>query len=598
MRKLALISVSDKSGLLKFADHLIQNNWRIISTGGTYSALLNEFGNRMNKMPQNQKLIQSVEEYCKTTEFLGGRVKTLNEHIHGGLLAKTSQLAELTLKGFTPIDLLVANLYPFSKVINSTGGCTMEDAIENIDIGGVAMLRGAAKNYERVTVVSDPADYEGVIEMLSKNNNDIPLDARKTFAVNTFKLTAEYDARIAEYLSGGTIKSRMYTKSSNLKYGCNPHQSNASVWKISGDNYPNTNITTLNGKPSYINYLDAINGWQLVTELHAVTGFQSAASYKHTSPAGVALGAYQLSQEESLAYRVEPKCLSEQALAYIRARNGDPKSSFGDFIACSGIVDVDTANYIKNEVSDGIIAKGYTPDALNILRKKKSGSFIILQGPTKETSRDSYVPVHPKEEFREMGGVVLSQQPNYPDAKWYTGFLLNNITSTISNDTTARQMWYDSVLSLLTLKYTQSNSVSLVTRGQTIGIGCGQQNRVDCVKLAGEKSKIWHQRQTQEAFELINKWKLEGIKGQNLTNKLYDYFELSSNLSGECNKKMSIVLASDGFFPFDDNVIKAKEYNVTHIIQPGGSTADAQIEETIKKLGMTQLKTGKRLFYH
>jgi len=587
MRKLALISVSNKFGLIPLAEGLFKNNWNIISTGGTYKTLLEKFGKHNNLM--------SVEEHCNTKEFLDGRVKTLNETIHGGILAKPGlQLLQLRERGIKPIDMVVANLYPFASITRIENNL-LEDAIENIDIGGVAIVRAAAKNYERVTTVTDPSQYNTIMQELQVKG-DVSADVRRHFAVQAFKLTAEYDACIAEYLSGGKFKGRMYEKVIDLKYGCNPHQTPAAYWRILESSVTKQRpFEILNGKPSYINFLDALNGWQLVGELSKSTGLPAAASYKHTSPAGAAVGDVPLSTEEYDAYRMDtffdnaakgalkqsPRSLVPETLAYVRARNSDPKSSFGDFIALSSNVDLNTARYIRNEVSDGIIAPSFDKDALDLLKTKKQGHFIILR-------TDDFAPNTATDEFREMSGMALSQQPNYfqdiTQLEWF-------------RDVSDPRVKRDILIGMAALKYAQSNSVVIVKRGQVIGLGCGQQNRVDCVKLAGEKSKVWHIRLANG--DLLRKWKSAGTKGQSLTNYMYDAIDTQNpELLPAVYNDEPVVLVSDGFFPFADNIRVAKQYHVTHIVQPGGSTADDEIDSVCDKLNITQYKTKKRIFYH
>lgn len=600
--KKVLFSVSNKSGLTKFAGHLLKKNWQIISTGGTFKELKKEFPTDM---------VISVEDYTNSDEFIGGRVKTLNPIIHGGILAKSDQFDEIIERGIDPIHMVVCNLYPFEDTVSSIG-VTEDVAIENIDIGGVTMLRGAAKNHKRVTVVSDPNDYYMVMEALDAHNNEIPENLRRDLAISAFKMTAVYDSKIAEWLSNGEYQSRHYEKVSNLKYGCNPHQSNSAVWNIRSTTAKSSvaerssPFEVLNGNPSYINYLDAIGSWQLVNDLSKLSGYPAAASFKHTSPAGAAIGAIPLTKEEELAYEIENKVLTSQALAYVRARNGDPKSSFGDFIACSSPIDIQTAKVIKNVVSDGIIAPSFTDEAFDILKKKKGGNYIMLRG----TAHSGH---YRGVEFRELYGMALSQQPDHytsinhqPDESTIEDFGLNTDTDGYGEFDTNERL--DILVANVSLKYAQSNSVAFATNGQIVGLGCGQQNRVDCVKLAGAKSETYFYRLANS--DLLLKWKSEGFKKQERVNKMYDTIDnfketLKSPFSNGANGAngandvvKSLVLASDGFFPFADNIHVAKKYNVTCIVQPGGSNADLDIDSVCKQLNIKHIKTGKRLFYH
>jgi len=384
-----------------------------------------------------------------------------------------------------------------------------------------------------------------------------------------------------------------------LKYGCNPNQPFAEVVPLSGDNPP---IEILNGNPGFINFLDAINAWQLVAEARAALTLPAAASFKHVSPAGAAV-AVPLSEDLVRSYEVEGKELTPAATAYVRARGADPKSSFGDFVALSDEVDVATAKFLKPLVSDGIIAPSYEPEALEILKKKKKGAFTVMQ------ASPDFTP--PELESREMFGMRLTQTRNNDPV---TPSQLDNVVCGELTDAARR----DLLLGLITLKYTQSNSVGYALDGQMIGIGAGQQSRVDCTKLAGGKADVWHLMRHPKVLGLkfndkvkrqqrIN-FRVRFIEGdlvdserQELQAALDEPLELMSaeekaawirdELDGVC-------LASDAFLPFADNIDHAAKHGVRFVAQPGGSIRDEDIETACKRYGMAMAHTGVRLFHH
>lgn len=383
-----------------------------------------------------------------------------------------------------------------------------------------------------------------------------------------------------------------------LKYGCNPHQKYASVEALADNQTP---IKILNGDPSLINVLDALNAWQLVKEARHATGLPSAASFKHVSPTGAAIAA-PLTAELENAYEVKGKDLTPVALAYVRARGTDPKSSFGDFAALSEVVDLPTAQFLRGVISDGIAAPGFTSDALEVLKSKKQGSFVIAQVDA------SFVP--PVRERREVFGMALTQDRN---DHLITEVDLNNVVcGSLSSDAVR-----DLLLGLIVLKYTQSNSVAYVLGGQTIGIGAGQQSRVDCTKLAGAKADLWwlgmhpnvlglRFKKEVKRQERIN-WKVRYIEGDLTrfeTRALQDVLEkpvdpLSSEDRANWLKKMSgVSLVSDGFIPFRDNIDHASKHGVTFIAEPGGSSRSPEVTEACEEYGMTLVHTGLRLFHH
>ena len=342
--------------------------------------------------------------------------------MHGGLLAvrgNAKHEADLSAHGIAGIELVVVNLYAFDATVAKGGD--FATCIENIDIGGPSMLRSAAKNHATVAVASAPGQYAGVLASLAAHGGATPLALRKALACDAFTLTAAYDSSISGWFQGQQAAAaaaaggaapprpptltRAYTPGTALKYGCNPHQSPAWVGHLASCGSP---FAILNGTPGYINFLDAANAWQLVRELRAATGLPAAASFKHCSPAGAAVGV-PLSAEDAEAYDLEggaaaAAALTPLSLAYLRARQADPMCSYGDFAAVSDVVDVATAEILKGEVSDGLVAPGYEPAALDILRKKKGGAFIILQ------AAPGYTP--PPLELREVYGMVLAQRRN------------------------------------------------------------------------------------------------------------------------------------------------------------------------------------------
>jgi len=383
-----------------------------------------------------------------------------------------------------------------------------------------------------------------------------------------------------------------------LKYGCNPHQVYAAAEPIDPATLP---IKLLNGTPSMINYLDAVNAWQLVRELRSALDLPSAASFKHCSPAGAAV-AVELDAEVARAYEVVGRELTPLACAYVRARGADPKSSFGDFVALSDPVDLETATFLKGVVSDGVIAPDYAPEALDVLCSKKSGGFIVMRGD------GDFIP--PQRESREAFGMRLTQDRNN------RLLTIDDVANPICGSFTeaARR---DMVLGLIALKYTQSNSVGYALDGQMIGIGAGQQSRVDCTKLAGQKADTWHLGRHAQVLDLAFK---SGIKRQERINWRIRYLEgdltqfeeiaLREALEGEfiplgdeakrdwIQKLDGVALVSDGFIPFRDNIDHASKHGVKFIAQPGGSNRDAEIESACKDYGIAMVHTGLRLFHH
>jgi phosphoribosylaminoimidazolecarboxamide formyltransferase/IMP cyclohydrolase len=384
----------------------------------------------------------------------------------------------------------------------------------------------------------------------------------------------------------------------DLKYGTNPHQRFARVESIDPSTSP---VEVLSGTPSLINFLDALNAWQLVLELRRALALPAATSFKHVSPAGAAV-AVPLDDGLRRAYEVEGRDLSPAALAYVRARGTDPKSSFGDFVGLSDTVDRETAEFLKTVVSDGIVAPGFDPEALAILKAKKSGGFIVMKADP------DFEP--PERETREVFGMRLTQDRN--NRRITRTDLANVVCGTIT-DEAAR----DLLLGLVTIKYTQSNSVGYAKGGQMIGIGAGQQSRVDCTKLAGAKADVWqlglHPKVLGLAFkpsvkrqERIN-WRVRYIEGdltrseqESLRDALTHPAEaLTDSDKHEFLAKLSgVSLASDGFIPFRDNIDHASKHGVSFIAEPGGSTRDSDIEAACREYGIALVYTNLRLFHH
>lgn len=391
-------------------------------------------------------------------------------------------------------------------------------------------------------------------------------------------------------------------KELELKYGCNPNQKPSRIFMKEDKELP---IKVLCGKPGYINFLDGFNGWQLVRELKKATGLPAAASFKHVSPAGAAVG---LPLDETLAkiYWVEDMGeLSPLACAYARARGADRMSSFGDFISLSDVCDVDTARIVKREVSDGIIAPGYEPEALEILKEKKKGNYCVIQ------IDENYVP-EPLER-KQVFGIVFEQGRNELDIN--EELLANVVTENKDIPEAAKR---DLMISLITLKYTQSNSVCYAKDGQAIGIGAGQQSRVHCTRLAGNKADNWFLRQAPQVLSLQF---VDGIKRADRDNAIdvyigEEYMDVLADGVWEKTFKVKppvftreekrawldqmkgVALGSDAFFPFGDNIERAKKSGVEYIAEPGGSVRDDQVIETCDKYGMAMAFTGIRLFHH
>ena len=387
-----------------------------------------------------------------------------------------------------------------------------------------------------------------------------------------------------------------------LKYGCNPNQKPSRIFMRDGSDLP---ITVLNGKPGYINFLDALNSWQLVRELKAATGLPAAASFKHVSPAGAAVGLPLTDVDKKIYFVDETAELSPIACAYIRARGADRLCSYGDWAALSDVCDAATARYLKYEVSDGVIAPGYTDEALEILKTKRKGGYNVVE------IDPSYVPK--AIEHKDVFGITFEQgRNNYA----INDDLLNNIVTDSTDLPEAARR--DMLISLITLKYTQSNSVCYVKDGQAIGVGAGQQSRIHCTRLAGNKADNWLLRQHPKVLGLPF---VDGIRRPDRDNAIDVYisdeyedvladgvwqntFKVRPEaLTAEEKKawiatQSGVTVGSDAFFPFGDNVERARKSGVSYIVQPGGSIRDDHVIATCNKYGIVMAFTGMRLFHH
>ncbi|CAH2105463.1 unnamed protein product [Euphydryas editha] len=589
--KLALLSVSDKTGLIPLAKCLSEIGLGLVGSGGTATALRNA----------GLKVLD-VSDITGAPEMLGGRVKSLHPAVHAGILSRLteSDQADMKRQKFDMISVVVCNLYPFVETV-SKPDVTIADAVENIDIGGVTLLRAAAKNHDRVTVVCDPADYDKVIQELKQSNeHQTSLETRQKLALKAFTHTSQYDVHISDYFR------KQYSAGESqltLRYGMNPHQKPAQVFTIH-DRLP---LTVVNGSPGFINLCDALNAWQLVKELKEALGLPAATSFKHVSPAGAAIG-LPLTEEEAAVCMVSDvrAQLSPLASAYARARGADRMSSFGDFIALSDECDVATARLVAREVSDGIVAPAYSPAALALLRKKKGGSYCVLQ------MDPNYTP--DLMEQKTIFGLTLEQRRN--DAK-ITPDLFKNIVT--ENKDLPPNAVRDLVVATIALKYTQSNSVCFARDGQVIGIGAGQQSRIHCTRLAGGKAALWWARRHPRALaarfrpgasralvsNAIDNY-VNGTVGTDLPldqwKNLFDGEPpalLTAEERDEWVKKMDkVALASDAFFPFRDNIDRAVQCGVEYIASPSGSNNDKEVIDACNEHKIVLAHTNLRLFHH
>ncbi|CAD6928500.1 unnamed protein product [Tilletia laevis] len=614
----AILSVYDKTDILTLAKGLHSAGVRLLGSGGTAKKI------RDAGIP-----IADVSDITHHPEILGGRVKTLHPAVHGAILAQTNleqDRADLLANNIDPVDIVVCNLYPFEDTIARDPAPSIPDAVEEIDIGGVTLLRAAAKNHQRVWILTDPNDYEPFLKTFAAaSTQNADADAaqaqRNLYALKAFTHTAQYDDAISNYFR------KQYAGPTNalvqhlpLRYGANPHQKPAQAFVTEGT----MPVKTLCGSPGYINLLDALNAYALVRELAQATSLPAAASFKHVSPAGAAIG-LPLKPASAQAFFVadytkdEANPLSALACAYARARGADRMSSFGDFIGLSHECDEQTAKMINREVSDGVVAPGYSAAALDILSKKKGGKYCVLQ------MDPSYVPA-PRER-REVYGITLEQGRNNAviDPATYFDKIVSK-KSLPSDEAANKQARLDLTVATLALKYTQSNSVCYALDGGVIGLGAGQQSRIHCTRLAGSKVDNWWTRHHSRVLGLPFK---KGVKRAEKSNAIDLFVEgvfdslSAEQLAGSAERKEwealfesipeplsteereahaaqlgGVACASDAFFPFPDNVYRAARSGTAYLAAPGGSVMDDACIEAADQLGMVVCRTELRLFHH
>ncbi|KAF5099752.1 hypothetical protein D0Z03_000946 [Geotrichum reessii] len=558
-QKTAILSVYNKTGLLDLAKGLVDNGVRLLASGGTAN-LVRGAGFPVENIDSDEKDLQE--------------------------------------QNIDKVDYVICNLYPFKETISKVN-VTIDEAVEEIDIGGVTLLRAAAKNHARVTILSDPNDYAGFVSELEKG--EITKETRNRLALKAFEHTAEYDAMISDFFR------KQYSEDVSqlpLRYGANPHQKPAQAFVTKGE----LPFKVLSGSPGYINLLDALNSWPLVKELSAALSLPAAASFKHVSPAGAAVGLPLSETEKKLYFVSDIENLSPLANAYARARGADRMSSFGDWIALSNIVDLPTAQIISKEVSDGVIAPGYSPEALEILKKKKGGKYCVLQ------IDPNYNP--DSVETRQVYGISLQQKRN--DAVINPSTFKEIVSE---NKDINEQALIDLTVATIALKYTQSNSVCYAKNGMVIGLGAGQQSRIHCTRLAGEKADNWWLRQHPRVLGF--KW-AKGTKRPDKSNAI-DLFVsnqipesgperddfISKFAEGEVpepftaaerrewlNKLSDVALSSDAFFPFSDNVYRAVRSGVKYIAAPSGSVQDKVVLAAANSFDIVYVENNIRLFHH
>lgn len=587
---LALLSVSDKTGLVQLGKRLEAFGYTLVASGGTATAL------RTAGLK-----VKDVSDITGAPEMLCGRVKTLHPAVHAGILARLtdSDKADMSKMNYNLIDIVVCNLYPFKQTI-AKPDVTVADAVENIDIGGVTLLRAAAKNHARVTILCDPADYDTVLrEIESSPNKEPSMKTRQNLALKAFTHTAEYDDTISNYFrkeySSGISQL-------TLRYGMNPHQKPAQIFTT----LPKLPLSVVNGSPGFINLCDALNGWQLVKELKQGLNLPAATSFKHVSPAGAAVGV-PLTREQAKVCMVDDiyDKLTPLATAYARARGADRMSSFGDFIALSDVCDEITAKIISREVSDGIIAPGYSQEALSILKKKKNGGYCVLQ------MDPNYEP--DAMERRVLFGLTMEQRRN--DAVINQSIFGNVVTKNKQLPVSAIR---DLIVASIALKYTQSNSVCYARDGQVIGIGAGQQSRIHCTRLAGDKADNWWLRQHPNVLSMKFK---KGVTRAEISNAIDNYvngsvgkdmdkkdweskFEVvppmltDADRTNWIKKLNNVSLSSDAFFPFSDNIHRAHQSGVEFIGSPSGSNNDTEVINSCNQYNIVMAHTTLRLFHH
>jgi phosphoribosylaminoimidazolecarboxamide formyltransferase / IMP cyclohydrolase len=496
----AILSVYDKTELVPFASGLVALGWDLIASGGT-ARLLKE-----NHIP-----VTEVADYTGSPEILGGRVKTLHPAIHGGLLARSQESDRLELSGlgWNPIDLAVVNLYPFEATV-ARAGVSLQDAIENIDIGGVALIRAAAKNFERVTLLCDPQDYSEVLQQLKSGG--VSEATRRRLAIQGFQLTAHYDSAIQAYLSDSQVELLTLYPVQALRYGENPHQS-AEFYGYTPNASP-LGGKVLQGKElSYNNLLDLDAAWRAVTSFEKT----SICIVKHLSPCGMASAVH----------------LKD---AYLAALASDPVSAYGGVIAANTVLDAATAQAITDLFVECIIAPGFEPAALVELAKKKNLRLVAMPD----------LAIVPDVEYRSVTRGMLKQSIDRGDPAGTTWQVVSERKPTAEEEQSLRFAWK-------ACQHVKSNSIVFASGEATVGIGGGQPNRVDCVRIAVERAG-------------------ERARGS--------------------------VMASDAFFPFPDSVEVAAKAGITAVVHPGGSVRDAEALAAANAHGMAMMTTGVRHFRH
>lgn len=532
----ALISVSDKSGIIQFARRLAEKGIEILSTGGTSKVL------KENNVP-----VISVDSYTGHPEIMDGRVKTLHPRIHGGILAirdNPTHREQMVQNGIKPIDLVVVNLYPFQKTI-SNPEVRIEEAIENIDIGGPTMVRSSAKNHAYVTIVVDPADYEIILAEIDSSGG-ISFETRKRMAVKAFRHTADYDAAIDKYLSKVYLNEEIlrlsYSDGEELRYGENPHQKAVFFKNIAYDETSVSRGAQLHGKElSYNNIVDGDAALEVIKE---IADFAAVAVIKHNNPCGFATG-------------------SDLTQALEAAWAGDPVSAYGSIIAVSRQMDLKTAQALSGRFVEMVIAPDFTPEAIDFLKTKSSSIRLLAVGElgngTVETQSLKHV----------TGGLLWQTRDLGVSQKW------ESVTK-IPFPTKKKDL---ANFALVASKHVKSNAIVLAQEYAAgffnlLGMGAGQPNRVDSFKKLALCRAV------------------ENLKTQYQNAKK----ELPKN--GLFPELAEVVLASDAFFPFSDIVEEAHACGIRYIVQPGGAKRDAEIIETCDRLGMSMVFTGMRHFRH
>ncbi len=496
----ALISVYDKSGLVEFAHGLVELGWELLASGGTAKLL-----------SQNNLKVTEVADYTGSPEILGGRVKTLHPAIHGGLLARDTKedFDQLESLGWAPIDMVVVNLYPFEATI-AKPDVSLAEAIEQIDIGGVALIRAAAKNNNRVTLVCDPADYAAVLEKVT--NKTLDQDSRAKLALKGFRLTSHYDSAIANYLDDKNTETLTLYPVQTLRYGENPHQS-AALLSYEANGTP-LGGQVLHGKElSYNNMLDLDASWRSVVSFKK----NSIVIVKHLSPCGMASADNQLQ-------------------AYQAALASDPISAFGGIIAANRPIEAATAQAISDLFVECIIAPGFEAEALAILEKKKN--LRLVQMPN--------LDIDPKVEYRSIVRGLLRQDIDFGDVTQENWKVVTETQPTDAEMASMKFAW-------TACQHVKSNSIVFAKGEATVGIGGGQPNRVDCVRIAKQRAG---------------------------------------------DKSEGAVMASDAFFPFCDSVEEAARFGIKAIVQPGGSVRDQESIDLCNQKGISMVFTGYRHFRH